>query len=241
MDAPHSRLERVRTLIAAAEDARRPNSYARHFDGFVAASAIQRQILADYERDLLALDGETWAAMKAGALKRLLRNKAKGWEPLFDMLSEAKACTYLTALGCTNIHMIPPSYDYKTPDLKAELNGGLVLCEVKTINMSDDARVVRGAGPALLSQDFLNGKLTWTLRAAKAQLDAVASSAARKIVYLVFNPDESLDGYDDDYACQLAAFLKALDLNDVEVEVFQFLFSDSSMRRRAALKASTPP
>ncbi|MCC6914749.1 MAG: hypothetical protein IT566_13690 [Rhodospirillaceae bacterium] len=215
--------DRVKELIAAAEDARRPHSYARGFEGLLAASAVAPKILADYERTLSLLEGDAWRALKESAVKRLIRNKKKSWEPLFDLLNEAKAHAYLGALGCTDIRMVPPSYDYKTPDLKAELNGGVVLCEVKTLNMSDDERTVRDGGPAYLSEKFLTGKLTWTLRAAKAQLDAFPSAAARKIVYLVFNPDESLHGHADDYAPQLKAFLTAFPLEGVEVEVFQFL------------------
>ncbi len=218
-------LERVRELVAAAEDARRPNSYVRAFEGWSGASALRRKILADYERDLSLLNGDAWRVLKTSAAKRLIRNKKKDWEPLFDLLNEAKGYAYLAALGCANIQAIPPSYDYKTPDLKADLNGGLVLCEVKTLNMSDDERTVRaedGSNRSSLSDEFLAGKLTWTLRAAKAQLDAFPLPA-RKIIYLVFNPDESLDEYADDYTQQLEAFLKAFPRGGIEVEVFQFL------------------
>ncbi|MCA0201227.1 MAG: hypothetical protein LCH56_10350 [Proteobacteria bacterium] len=215
--------DRVKELVGAAQDARQPNSYARTFDSFVAASMVAREILAVYEQDLAILDDDAWRAMKAAAAKRLVRNKAKGWEPLFDLLNEAKAYGYLRALGCANIQMIPPSYDRKTPDLKAEIDGGLLLCEVKTINMSDDERTVRDAGPVSLSEEFMRGKLTWTLRAAKAQLDAFSSTAARKLIYLVFNPDESLHGYADDYSLQLHAFLTASPLEDIDVEIAQFL------------------
>lgn len=227
MDARRPNLERVRELLAAAEDARRPASYARTFDKALAAVAIRQKILADYERDLSILDAEAWRALKTSAIKRLIRNKKKDWEPLFDMLSEAKAYAYLAALGCTDIQMIPPSYDAKTPDLRAELNGALLLCEVKTINMSNDERVTRadnGVPPSggRLSEKFLAGKLTWTLRAAKAQLDAFPSPAGHRLIYLVFNPDESLAGYADDYAPQLKAFLSGVPLEGVDVEIFQF-------------------
>ncbi len=218
-------LERVRELVAAAEDARKPASYARNFDGFLAANEINRAILADYERDLSLLDDGAWRALKTSAIKRLIRNKKKRWEPLFDILSEAKGYAHLRALGCADIQMIPPSYDFKTPDLKAELDGDLVLCEVKTINMSDDARTVRAIdspSSGRLAEKFLSGKLTWTLRAAKAQLDAFPLRAARKLVYLVFTPDESLDEYAGDYSLQLKAFLAHFPLEDVEVEIFQF-------------------
>lgn len=224
---PPSKLERIRELLASAEDARRTTSYASSFAASAAIHPIKPEILADYEQDLLRLDALSWRVLKAAATKRLIRNKKRGWEPLFGILNEAKAHAYLTALGCTDIEIIPPSYDYKTPDLKAELNGGLVLCEVKTINLSDDERTIRPADPASpsrgsLTEEFLLGKFTRTLRAAKAQLDAFPSPAARKLVYVVFIPDESLDEYAGDHSLQLRAFLKQSPLEGVEVELFQF-------------------
>jgi len=227
MHVQHPELERIRELVAMAEDARRPESYPRNFDRSVAANALNRKLLAHYERDLRTLDPEAWRALKAAAIKRLIRKKRKGWEPLFDILNEAKAYAYLAALGCTGIQMIPPSYEYKTPDLRADLNGRLVLCEVKTINMSDDGRTISAAGSSsprgrCLSEEFLGGKLTWTLRAAKAQLDAFPAPGARKIAYVVFTPDHSLNGCADDYSLQLTAFLMERPPEGVEVEIFQF-------------------
>lgn len=227
MQVHQPKLERIKELLAAAQDARRPTSYARHLENFVATNAVMRKILADYEQDLRALDAPSWGTLKTAAVKRLIRNEKRGWEPLFGILNEAKAYAHLTALGCTEIQMIPPSYESKAPDLKAALNGTLVLCEVKTIHMTDDVRTGGTADPAsksrcALSEDFLRGKLTRTLRAAKAQLDAYPSSAARKIVYVVFTPDESLHEYADDDSLQLRAFFKEHPLTGVEVDVFQF-------------------
>lgn len=223
----HPEFERVRELVEAAEDARRPTSFARQFDSALATNALQPTILTNYAQDLARLDPVSWRALKAAAVKRLIRNKAKGWEPLFDILSEAKGAAYLAALGCTAIQLIPPSYDYKTPDLRADLNGGLVLCEVKTINMANDERTIctdNGASQSSrrLSEKFLNEKFTWILRAAQAQLDGFAASPARKIVYVVFNPDEALHEYADDHSPQLKAFLNAFPLGGVEVKIFQF-------------------
>lgn len=227
MYVQHPKLERTKELLTAAQDARRPTSYARHFESLVVANATMQSLLAHYEQDLLRLDPSAWAVLKAAAFKRLIRNPQRGWEPLFGILNEAKAYAYLAALGCTGIQMIPPSYDDKAPDLRADLNGALVLCEVKTLHMSDDARADGAAGPApwsprALSEGFLRGKFTRTLRAAIAQLDAYPSPASRKIVYVVFTPDESWGEEANDDSLQLAAFLKTLPLAGVDVEIFQF-------------------
>jgi len=207
-------LDRIKELLTAAQDARRSSSYARHFQNFAAENPLMRSLLAGYEQDLLTLDASAWAVLKAAAVKRLIRNPQRGWEPLFGILNEAKAYAFLASLGGAGIQMIPPSYDDKAPDLRADVNGVLVLCEVKTIHMRDDARA--------LSDEFLRGKLTRTLRAAKAQLDAYPSAAARKIVYVVLTPDESSHDYADDNSLQLRSFLQAFPLADVEVEIARF-------------------
>lgn len=214
MQVQHPDRERIRELLTAAQDARRPTSYARQFENVVAANATMQSLLAHYEQDLLRLDPSAWTVLKAAAVKRLIQNPQRGWEPLFGLLNEAKAYAYLAALGCTGIQMIPPSYDDKAPDLRADLNGALVLCEVKTIHIRDDGRA--------LSDEFLRGKLTRTLRAAKAQLDAYPSAAARKMVYVVLTPDESSQDYADDNSLQLRAFLQAFPLAGVEVEIARF-------------------
>ncbi len=92
---------------------------------------------------------------------------------------------------------------------------------------SDGARTVGTADSAsasrrVLSEDFLRGKLTRTLRAAKAQLDAYPSSAARKIVFVVFAPDESWEEDADGDSRQLRAFLKKHPFAGVDVEFYQF-------------------
>ncbi len=208
------KLDRIKELLTAAQDARRPSSYTRHFESVTAANALMRSLLAGYEQDLLTLDSAAWAVLKAAAVKRLIRNPQRGWEPLFGILNEAKAYAFLASLGGAGIEMIPPSYDDKAPDLRADVNGALVLCEVKTIHMRDDART--------LPEEFLRGKLTRTLRAAKAQLDAYPSPAARKIVYVVLTPDESSQDYADGDSLQLRAFLQAFPLAGVEVEIARF-------------------
>ena len=208
------KLDRIKELLTAAQDARRPSSYTRHFESFTAANALMRSLLAGYEQDLLTLDSAAWAVLKAAAVKRLIRNPQRGWEPLFGILNEAKAYAFLASLGGAGIEIIPPSYDDKAPDLRADVNGALVLCEVKTIHMRDDART--------LPEEFLRGKLTRTLRAAQAQLDANPSPAARKIVYVVLTPDESSQDYADGDSLQLRAFLQAFPLAGVEVEIARF-------------------
>ena len=64
-----------------------------------------RSLLAGYEQDLLTLDSAAWAVLKAAAVKRLIRNPQRGWEPLFGILNEAKAYAFLASLGGAGIEL----------------------------------------------------------------------------------------------------------------------------------------
>jgi hypothetical protein len=215
VDAP---LPRIRALIAAAQDARRHTSFASHFRVSVEADQIRLKILRDYELDLADLGDAAWQALKTDAVKRLIRNKRRGWAQLFDALNEAKGYAYLKSLGCTEIAFVPHTYVQPSPDLMAMCDGQQVLCEVKTIGISDDAQ----AAPGELSEDFLEGKLSRIIEEAKAQMESIGAESARRITCIIFHPDDSLNEYVDRYAMQIEAFLTDKPVPGVEVKVFTF-------------------
>ena len=131
----------------------------------------------------------------------LTRTRKNGWGPLFDALNEVKGYKHLKHLGCVDIAFITPSYAQKSPDLVGHINGRKVLCEVKTINVSEGE----------LPETFFSEKVTNIIVKAKAQLDAF-DQAARKIVYLVFHSD------DVDHSKHVAAFLRSRPVDGVEIE-----------------------
>jgi hypothetical protein len=67
------------------------------------------------------------------------KDKARVLQPLYNTLNEAKGHNHLTRIGCANVHFIPESAieGQKTPDLGADAQGRKVLCDIKTINISD--------------------------------------------------------------------------------------------------------
>src|ERR1039458_3272431 len=65
------------------------------------------------------------------------RPEYRGWQALFDRLNEAKAYRYLTKIGCSSVVFIPRTIK-QTPDSEGWLEGQQILCEVKTINISDE-------------------------------------------------------------------------------------------------------
>ena len=122
------------------------------------------------------------------------------------MLNEARGYNYLARIGCANVHFIPKSATkgQKTPDLGADAHGRKVLCDVKTINISDKEVGRRRCGGVGTSTDQLDtgflGKLKSDLERAKTQmLSHDPDGVARKIVYVVVNYDDGLHEYADRY------------------------------------------
>jgi len=202
MDLP---LKHIRELTPTRRKAAAGDSFFYRFDAALEADPGRRQILADYEVDLACLDETAWAALKASAAKRLIRIKGRAWHPLFDVLNEAKAYRYLQTLGCNDIAFVPPSYESKTPDLMAALDGRTVLCEVKTIAGSSE-------------EAFLAGKFARVLAEARAQLDPLGEPDARRIIYVILMMTSPLTDRAD-LKTRLDAFIAGAPIAGVEVEI----------------------
>ncbi len=184
----------------------------------------KRQSFIELEGELQGLDTEAWVALKSDALP-LLRAKhpTRGWQPLFDTLNEAKGYNYLVRIGCKDVRFIPRSTiaGVRTPDLRAMLGPARVLCEVKTINRSDDEINrwhVGGVGTTLtrLDDKFLN-KLVKAIDLAASQLAAFDSEAtARRIVYVVVHFDEKIE-CQDEYRKQIETHIASLSTPAIEI------------------------
>jgi hypothetical protein len=194
-------LTRIRAILAITGDARSRSSFSRVFEAALKSDPSRHEILRGYEQDLAELDEAASEALKTGAARRLTRTKKNGWGPLFDALNEVKGYKHLKQLGCCDIAFIAPSYAQKSPDLAGDLNGARVLCEVKTIHISEGE----------LPEQFFSEKVTNIIVKAKAQLDAF-DITARKVVYLVFHSDDA------DHGKHVAAFLRSPPVDGVEIE-----------------------
>jgi hypothetical protein len=123
---------------------------------------------------------------------------------LFEVLSEARGYAYLHSIGCSDISFVKRR-DGPTPDIEARSDGRSVLCEVKTINISDDeagrrrraysGTPVAGRTPTELGTKYL-AKLSKTLANAVRQLDAFdPNRTARRIVFCVLHFDDWIGDY----------------------------------------------
>jgi hypothetical protein len=222
--AINGELPRISQLQDYSISLNSPKAYFRADDDKL-TNRSKRPFFVALECELQGLDAEAWEFLKGEALPRLkAQHPTRKWQQLFDTLNEAKGYNHLARIGCTDIKFIPRATTDKvqTPDLRGLLGATRVLCEVKTINVSDDEAnrlAGDGVGTTLpyLEQPFLD-KLSSTIRTAASQLLAFDKDlASRRIVYVVFNFDDRIHEYADEYQKQIEAFLAGASLPDVKV------------------------
>jgi hypothetical protein len=184
----------------------------------------KRNAFFDIETELRGLDAQGWAYLKAEALPRLsAKDPIRYWQPLFDTLNEAKAYNYLVSIKCTDVKLIPRSIKSRrrTPDLEGLLDGARVLCEVKTVNISDVEALRRlngGVGTTLPELEVgIFKKVMSDLEIAAAQMLEFDAHAKHRFVYLIFNFDDSLHECADRYRSQIEQHLKNARKPDVQV------------------------
>lgn len=208
-------LPRVNELRDLIEDPSAPGAYFQNFDNLLRDHRSVREIWLAREQDFRGLDAISWQILKNEVRPYLMRRDQKrGWEQLFTILNQARAYNFLRDTGCSNVQFIPRASreGAETPDLRAELNGSSILCEVKTINISDEeasARTefkARAIGVQLGSGFFK--KLTSDLRKAKGQIDTYARRAnVRRLAYLVVNFDDFIGDCKEQHFEQIDRYL----------------------------------
>lgn len=212
-------LPRVFELKDTLDDAENPNAFFQNFEESLRQSDQKFEAFRKIEKFLSVLDDKAWSTVKYTAFGHLVRpsvSKGRGWQSLFDVLSEARAYAYLHDIGCSDIHFIDRS-NQPTPDIEARFAERRVICEVKTINISNDeagrrGRVYSGTPvaskvPTQLGPHYLS-KLSKTLTNAVRQLDAFdPAREARRIVFLVLHFDDWVGDYYPSYFREIDAYL----------------------------------
>lgn len=195
-----------------------PDTYLQHLAERLESEHI-RYHYEKVERALGVLHAEAWRDLKERALPLLtVRDEKRGWRDLFDTLHEAKGYAFLRSVGCTDVSFIKRQ-DKKTPDLSALFGSRCVLCEVKTINISQEEadrrdRVHHGEirafdVPAHVTLQMVQ-KVRSTLERAVEQLDHEdPHRTARRIVFTVLNFDDSVCDYQAEYIGDIDAHLLA--------------------------------
>jgi hypothetical protein len=218
-------LPRIYELRDIAQNPPSREAYFSDFDGKLEESPVRLKHFRDIEAELQGLGAAAWHDLKARIVPLLTAKREKrGWQPLFDTLNEVKGYNHLAGIGCTNIRFIPvPSVrGQKSPDLSGDLEGAKVLCEVKTINISEAeaTRRTNGAAGSIglhLPVEFFQ-KLRSTLESATKQMAAYdADTSIRRIVYVVVTFDDNLHEYADDYSRQIERFVAAKPVPEIDV------------------------
>jgi len=225
-------LSRVFELADSLSDPAHPDAYFQNFEKGLQENSQKLAAFRKIESALSVLDAEAWNTQKnlaSGHLTRPSTNKGRGWQSLFDVLSEARGYAYLRSIGCSGIRFVGRT-ERPTPDIEARCEGRRVVCEVKTINLSDDEaarrhRVYSGTpmasnSPTELGAHFL-GKLSKTLAHAARQLDASdPERTARRIVFCVLHCDDWVGDYYPAYFREIDSHLLAHPFESAELVFF---------------------
>jgi hypothetical protein len=217
-------LPRVFELHDLVQPSSSPEAYFQNFEKSLSEIRPKLKQFRDIEEDLQGLDANAWAFLKSEVAPLLAaKDPKRGWQSLFDKLNQAKAFNYLKNAGYANVRFVPPSpvKGQQAPDLEA--NG--VVCEVKTVNVSEveaHRRFSGGVGSVAdsLEEGFFN-KLTSDLRKAKAQMVAhKAGDDVKHIAYIIVNFDDRLHEYADRYQVQIDKYIADDPVPGLEVVVF---------------------
>jgi hypothetical protein len=208
-------LPRVYELKALLSDPSHPDAYFQDFEDGLGKYKTKLIAFVKLERQLAVLDVEAWSDLKERAAVHLvsqMRGQGRGWQPLFDIFSEARGFGYLLSIGCAGVHFIKRTKG-KTPDLGAVRDGCPVLCEVKTINVSKDeaekrqrihnGEIFASSTSIQVGEGFL-AKLTATLEHAVEQLDGRdPERKAQRMIFTVVHFDDWVGDYQREYFAEM--------------------------------------
>ena len=207
------------------------NAYGRNFESLLNTSSEMKRLWLRIENALQGLDSCSKKVLKKKVFPYLTkRHTGRRWHQLFDVLNEARAYNYLISLGCLDVHFIPTSKNNgeETPDLEGVLCSRKVLCEVKTINISDKEAEVRASDkpivqttPDQLEKAFFDTKLKSCLTKAEKQLKAYDSAnSARLLVYLfIMFDDYPFCEYKENYFQQIDQYFSENPVTGIELVI----------------------
>jgi hypothetical protein len=166
-------------------------------------SGLSAEHCEGWEKRLRQLDEQSFQQILeriAPIIPRCNRSEVRTCMPLFEILNEAKGYDHLLALGYATVSFIPrpeSSHTPATPDVYGTAAFGEALCEVKTVNLSDED--IAGFGKP---QDAFYGlpeglkhKIEADYNRACNQLHSplvqLRGESVRRICYFCFNLDLS--------------------------------------------------
>lgn len=167
----------------------------------------------------------------------------RGWSQLFDILYQARAYNYLTRKGYSEVRFIERSrrQGIETPDLAAQSDSLPVLCEVKTLNVSETEIQYRHEGgardtPMQLNEYFCR-KVFSTIAKAEGQLRAhPVAGRAGYFIYVNISFDDYVGYYQDHYYRQIEEWLLANPSEGIDLVLHN---SQDNFDRNLSMEAAT--
>lgn len=211
---------RLYELWDLCEDPNAPNTYFHGFDSLLSDPWNRtKPCYEKLESYLQGLGLAPWIFLKKETRSYLAKKdqKGRGWQQLFAILNQAKGYNYLRRVGCLNVQFIPRATidGVETPDLEGEIDHRKVLCEVKTINISDIEVAARNGSSGLMREivekplepGFFH-KLSEDFKKAKQQMEAYDGRPdVRRIVYVVVNFDNFWGDFKERHYQQIDQYL----------------------------------
>ncbi len=222
-------MPRVYELVDLSFRNAHPNPYFSDWDEKLATPESQgrKKTWLARERSFQRLDRDAWQVIKDEASPYLTKPDAngRGYQQLISILNQTWAYEYLVDLGCSQVTFIRTEKDQKTPDLSGDLNGLRVLCEVKTLGISDDETNRRSnKSGGRTSNTLPNGyfkKLDSAIEQAKTQLESYDVTAnSRRIVFIVPDFDDFLGEYKVDYFKEIDQHLTSHPIGGIELAFY---------------------
>ena len=216
-------------LIDAIDDRSNPRAYFKYFESRVEAEPDLARVWAAQESQFRLLDWPSWEQLKTEALPYLTVEdpKGRGWHQLISILNQARAHNYLKRRGCTDIRFVPRAKKtgIETPDIEANWKAREILCEVKTLEISDDevrarSDILGRATQHVLPLEF-HAKFCRTIEKAQRQLYSYRKSPESEcIAFLVINFDDWPGEYKGDYYRQIDKNINGRNADDCRIVLY---------------------
>jgi hypothetical protein len=240
-----SRLQRIYELLDSSKDIGSARNYFRNFEEVLSNGKTPFPYFKNWEDILQTLDADNWIICKSKAVRYVTAKDAmrRDWHQLFDALVEARAYKYLRDEGYGGIHFIEEQPEIKAPDLEAFRDKERILCEVKSINRSNDALAAKQqpfsqiTTSITLNEGFIT-KLESHFNKARCQMKAAdPNNEALHQLFINVSFDDFVGDCQELYYDQIDAYLGANPHPDFEVVIYndRNLFGRQFVMKNATL------
>lgn len=221
-------LPRIYELRDQIENPESPNSCFQHLEQTL---QLPEALLAwsTLENELKGLDSAAWEFLKKEACVYLTKwdeDRGRGRQQLLTIINQARAYNFLRKSGWSDINFVQRSNKkgVKTHDIQGASDLNKVLCEVKTINISDDEKLLRSSKTirtiqslSKLTPNFFC-KLRSVLEQAKIQLGTYdKNDEARHMAYIIPHFDDSWGEHNEEYFHQIDQYLCEKPVHKIEI------------------------